>query len=472
MLVNLLFFMLITQVPLATTQKSGTITGVVRDGAGAAIGGMRVGAMARPDSLEEAGRGTSMLSIAETDAEGRFTLEEVPPGPYYIAAGRLDRQTFYPGTLNIEEATVITVPPGGTISGLELTVSTTSIGRAPEEMLSLPVRTEIPLQVLVADGDKLPVAHAGRNVVVNLEPTGGVPMPFSVTAKSLTVPGPITSDYRVTVENLPENYAVTSIVYGSTDVLSGTFRLTPQNFPRWAGPATVSVANPALGIEQNRQNFLNALGVSAASGLPATPPSAITVTLARRPKAGDSGVRVTGRIETVVGRLAFLDGRPGTLFSDRTVEFIGVTPGLHSVVVVVAGLRPPFQAASIVVGDRDAEIARFEEVPVLPSDVQIPAPPRPIGSHSIGSTVPLARLRGTLLEETSREPIAEGLVLIKNDTQQAIYKVDAGGRFELPALLPGSYVLEVQAFGHVSANRTVEIGDTDLLVELVAKRVY
>jgi len=63
-------------------------------------------AVARPDALENIAEGAAMAGIAETDAEGKYTLENIPPGRYLIAAGRLDLQTYYPGTQSTAEARI------------------------------------------------------------------------------------------------------------------------------------------------------------------------------------------------------------------------------------------------------------------------------------------------------------------------------------------------------------------------------
>src|SRR5262245_63753255 len=79
-------------------QQGGSVTGILRDKTGMPLQGVRVAAVAKAGTPEEAVGGLAMAGLAETDEAGRFTLENIPPGRYIIAAGRLDRQTFYPGT--------------------------------------------------------------------------------------------------------------------------------------------------------------------------------------------------------------------------------------------------------------------------------------------------------------------------------------------------------------------------------------
>ena len=75
--------------------ESGTITGVLRNAAGMPAAGVRVGAVQQPESVSDLAGATAMVSIAETDETGRYRLENVPPGRYYIAAGRVDFPSFF-----------------------------------------------------------------------------------------------------------------------------------------------------------------------------------------------------------------------------------------------------------------------------------------------------------------------------------------------------------------------------------------
>jgi len=114
---------LMAQVLLPSTSQTGTITGVIRTPAGTPAPGIRVTAM-RTDMVEDAVRG--MASLAQTDSEGRYRLENVPPGRYYISAGRVDLPTFYPGTLDMTKGTVISVSSVALISDIDMVVQSQS----------------------------------------------------------------------------------------------------------------------------------------------------------------------------------------------------------------------------------------------------------------------------------------------------------------------------------------------------------
>jgi len=78
--------------------SGGTVSGTLRGTDGKPAAGLRVAAMARPDVGNTAGTATSLVSITQTDDNGRYRLEDIPPGQYYIVAERVTLPTYYPGT--------------------------------------------------------------------------------------------------------------------------------------------------------------------------------------------------------------------------------------------------------------------------------------------------------------------------------------------------------------------------------------
>lgn len=483
-------------------QQGGKVTGVLKDSAGKPVAGIRMAAIARPDSLAEAVTSAAMSSLSETDADGRYTLENIPPGKYYIAAGRLDLQTYYPGTPDMATAKELAITPGANLAGIDFTLGNSSFGRAAtigSFGLAAPPAVAVPLRVTIEGGGRVPLSGAGKITSVRLDMNGSA-ITVPVTGTVVNVPGPQTTAYRVTVENLPETYAVKSITYGSTDLMTNTLRLTPANFPS-SGTSIVQLGNatlqmlPLIGtpttagattttVAQWAQLFQNQIqlqvngnaltaGVMLSTSQPAvTPPSMLSITLAPTAPKPTSGVRVTGRANFGGARTIYLSGIPGAVYSDGTFEVYGVPPGRHTIVTRYnpTGLQP--LAASIVVGNRDIDGITLEETALLPINAWEPTPPRTAGERPAGN-IPLAKVTGTLVEEISKEPIAEGTVVLKtNGYYSASFPVDADGHFELPPLLPGTYDFEVQIFGHSNVKRSIEIDDRDMKLEILSRKLY
>ena len=86
-------------------------------------GGVRVSAMAVPEAGVPGNSGTALLSIGTTDNQGRYKLEIVLPGRYYITAGFVDSPTYYPGTPTVSGATVVQVLSGTPVTGISFGVA-------------------------------------------------------------------------------------------------------------------------------------------------------------------------------------------------------------------------------------------------------------------------------------------------------------------------------------------------------------
>src|SRR5678816_3820062 len=115
------FALLLVQIPLAPAQ-TGTATGIVRTTAGAPASGVRVAAQALTDSTAGIGEG-ALVSLTQTDSEGRYKLENIPPGRYYIQAGLVDLPTYYPGVNTTNGARSIQITAGAVLEQLDFTLA-------------------------------------------------------------------------------------------------------------------------------------------------------------------------------------------------------------------------------------------------------------------------------------------------------------------------------------------------------------
>lgn len=478
-------------------QQGGKVTGVLRDSFGVPRAGVRMAAVSRGATLEETAAGVSMAGLAQTDENGRFTLEDIPPGRYSIAAGRLDLQTYHPGTQRLSDATILTVTAGETISGINFTLNSSSIGRAsPVVGGTPPVVATIPVRVTVENGGKLPVTANGKSINLRLEYASNS-LTIPIDATSFRVTGPVIADVRVVIENLPEHYEVKSVVYGSQVLPQRVFRLTNANFstvstvavptptaipsspPPPANPQAPQYEQALVDYLRSRVNALVPLGLLSSNSpitfvttttVPAaTPPSNLSITIGDvlRPKA--PGVRVAGQTGGKDRRMVYISGRPGVVFSDGTFEFRGVPPGRHLIASMGTSGR---SAAVVVVGNNDIGGVELKPALLLPSDATEPKAPLPVGDLAPGTIVSLPRITGSVLEETSKTPITEGEVVIRSGNFSRNVPIDDKGRFETFTLFPGTYDLRLQIFGHSTIGPTVTVGDKDIDLEVPVRRLY
>jgi hypothetical protein len=87
--------------PLIT--DTGTISGVLKTSAGEPASGIRVTAMALPENPGDAIAAASFGGLAETDKDGALPVGQYRTCRYYIAAGRVDLPTYFPGSLGTAE---------------------------------------------------------------------------------------------------------------------------------------------------------------------------------------------------------------------------------------------------------------------------------------------------------------------------------------------------------------------------------
>lgn len=197
-------------VPGIAPVEGGVVAGTLRAPDGSPAARVRVGVM----TLPEAGRGVrgagTLISQAETDDAGRFQLEGVPPGRYYIVAGKLQTPTFYPGVETMGAAKTIQVSAKATVRDIDFTVG----------MASASV--------------KAPVAKITGHIVLN---NPNAPMPPNITLKTFpvgpatTVTLPVAQDgtfkadlvaavQHLSVIGLPPGYSVAAFAAGGTNLLA------------------------------------------------------------------------------------------------------------------------------------------------------------------------------------------------------------------------------------------------------------
>jgi hypothetical protein len=447
----LFLFLLAQGIPVQPTQ-GGTISGVLKDSAGRPAVGIRVGAVPRPDSLDElTGSTGAMSSLGETDEQGRFTLENVPPGRYFVAAGVLSFPTYYPGTQAMAEGRVITVTAGGAVPGIDFTLRDSSGGRIIGTGGGQTVGGfAIPLDIRVEAGGKIPIFGAGKVTGIRAVPVaGGNAVTASVTDGSLPLQ-PTIPEYRISMEGLPAGYTVKSMNYGNAEIRDGILKLVASSNPPPAGQAATLTG----------ANILTLLGQLGSTQ--AAIPQTLSIVLSRGAAAKVSGVSITGQFDLTI-RGAFLSGVSAAIYLDRSFEFSGVQPGRHALTAFSSGAKGTF-AASLIVGDRNIAGVELEQTSVLPLNARTPTPPGPAENRPPGR-LPLAAVRGKIMDGETGALLTQGDVYLVGDywTGQPL---KSDGRFEFGKLLPGKYQLEVKAVGYPTFQHEFSIDERDLELEV------
>ncbi|HEX4997231.1 MAG TPA: carboxypeptidase-like regulatory domain-containing protein [Terriglobia bacterium] len=100
---------------------AGSIAGTISWRNGMPAAGIRVGAIEENGPVR--GANVSMVSLAQTDSEGRFRLDAVPRGRYIITAGPLDTTTYFPGTSERSNARTVELGADATVTGLDFRIA-------------------------------------------------------------------------------------------------------------------------------------------------------------------------------------------------------------------------------------------------------------------------------------------------------------------------------------------------------------
>jgi hypothetical protein len=127
------------QAPQPAHLPGGTVIGVLRTNEGAPMAAVRVAVV----PADETNAGDVVQAIVQTDGDGRYRIEDVPPGRYHLMTGRMDSPVFHPGVDDVRRATTIVVVDGGTTQVPEMVFVRTRVsGRVVDAATGLGRRVE------------------------------------------------------------------------------------------------------------------------------------------------------------------------------------------------------------------------------------------------------------------------------------------------------------------------------------------
>jgi hypothetical protein len=456
---------------LPTSQiDPGAIAGVLRGAAGKPIPCVRVTAMPDPKFERDIAPGTTMTSLSRTDENGKFRLENIPPGHYFISAGRVDAPTYYPGSLKLDEGKSVRVESGVLLSGIDYQVDATSIlanslsssairalqlsisgaiTAADLASLLLNARassspattTRIPINLRIENGGRIPATAGGDGAKLWITSTSPATATLSAWLDDsyLNIPLPLpshTDEYQVHIDVLPDSYRIQSLRYGSDDLTKTNLKLTAS-------------ANAICGEP------------------PKVDTQTLSVTLAVAPPDGaKAGVMVSGFAAAGEERYVYLSGTPGTFFTDGTFEFRNVLPGRYTLLSLDTSMPPRPLGATIIVGDRDFPLIDLNKMPLaFVPNIPSPEGPRPAGGQLPGTIASVGVLHGQLISAKSKQPV-HGVVSVNG---VPIVSTGEDGRFDIPNVLPGSYQIQFDVFNHYTLRQTVTVGEGDTAIRFEAQ---
>jgi hypothetical protein len=388
----LLFTLIALQAVPSAPAQQGVVTGQVRAVDGSPASQLRIGVQAVDATTEFA-------ALAETDAAGRYRLEGIPPGRYYVTAGLVTSPTYYPGVSNVSEARVVTVTSGSTATGIDFSLVLPAFVRIRGRLSNMPAgipaglltmsllspgaltttATEAPVQ---SDGsfEFSKVAAGTYNIRMSRVTRLGTDVGRVQADKdisNLEIPAPQMLAGRVVVDDGTALPVVMSspipggILFGSIRVRSSegrgilestNARLDGAFAALWLGPTSrMDLANVPIGyfVKSLMQGSTDLLTSPAV-----TPAQDVVLTLTRTPPAGVRTVRVTGR---VLG----LESYPTT--NSRWLQFQSQTGSVPSVGETLLRADGTFEMDNVIPATYTVLVAPFLQGTVRPPPLVVPA---------------------------------------------------------------------------------------------------
>ena len=288
--------MLLAQI---TATGTGSVSGRVLATTGAPAVNARVQII---EASPKPGTAAAIIVSAYTDDSGRYRIENIPPGPYYIGAGTVESPSYFPGEVSLKNATVVNVHNGEALAGFDfklvIPIPLKITGRVNLPTLGSRIRLTgsrsmttqsgldgsfqflnvpagdyelavtamgppssvsiLPIRVTLVDRDILGLELGNpppATIYVSID-VGGGPKPrfqltfttdsMGTTSYSITpelkinlLPG----SYRVAFSGLPDGFSVKSIHVGTTELLNGGI-LTVASKEAWNLTIALGVTSP------------------------------------------------------------------------------------------------------------------------------------------------------------------------------------------------------------------------------------
>jgi hypothetical protein len=200
--------------PVAAVMRTGAISGQVRASNEEFLRNVRVSVTTIP----KPGLPSTEITV-EANADGKYRLDNIPAGQYYVLARFADASTYYPGSIDIAGATIVSIPPGAILEGIDFP-SIASAGRSLSAAVPIEL-AEIAGRVLLEDGSEVSDPQSLGEIAISL--TGNS---SSIAATTMRLDGNgrfhqalAAGEYRFRIEEFSQNYLVRSVTAGGADLL-------------------------------------------------------------------------------------------------------------------------------------------------------------------------------------------------------------------------------------------------------------
>jgi len=351
--------------PAALPELPGVVTGQVRTVDGAVSSGVRVAVMAVSESGSTPA--PERIRVGQTNDEGRYRLENIPAGRYYVIAGSVDVPTYFPGTPNAADATIVSIKSGAVIEYIDFArfapartlpeptkATVVNTGSVSGLQSTIPI-ANVTGQLLLETGAEIQDAESLGEIVVSaasdLNNVSTTVVKFD--SRGRFAHGLGFGEYRFRFGVLSEEYVVRSMTSGTADLMKDTLKVR--------GDAPVSVE---IRLVRRTETGVAMIRGKVLDGLSNAPPPAGRLALCC------FAFGPAERISTVIhpdGTFAFSTVPPG----HYTAELPGKTslvvsnPGIDVTNAGVEGLKL-FSAPGMVPISVTVALDTHERLPYMP----------------------------------------------------------------------------------------------------------
>jgi len=404
---------------LAQTQ-GGVISGRIVSFDGTPVAQKRVVAQAVLERADLA-LGASMLAgLTQTDNDGVFRLENVPPGRYYIVLDPLDLPSYYPGVTKPERATVVSVGDGSVIQGMDFKVPDFDGGKVSGR-LALPPR-------LLTGGV---VVTMSKNP--NLSVLSGASVLQAILNLGLTTSLTVSASGALTTLNTAQTVSVPVNA-------DGTYQ-----FPKARKGSYILSTNPGIGLANRvvEVDDVDLRDIDLVAGTAA---------------AMDRGVTVHGRVVgnpipdllddlVVVLAQKSVTGAPRVPVSpDGSFTFTNVQPGSYTAITIPSPSVD--RQTAVTVGNQ--ELNEIQVVP--PATIQIP------GRIDIEGGGKLKKLSAPMTIETYHLPVQTPLFTVQPEASFKVSVLEGENRLVLRNV-PSDYAVVSMTYGSADLLRNLLVPD-------------
>jgi len=467
--------------------RVGSISGRVQSQDGTPAAGVRVAAMA-------AGAG-DLIAFTLSDNAGRYKIDDIPPGRYWIAAGLIGSFTYLPGTTDEDKATTVSVAAGSTTEDLNFKLAMAA-GVRIRGVVGIPASNFPKTRMATLTGTESEPKDAVVNDDGSFEFRGVLPgkytIEFSPTAQeisltvadtnidSIKVKAPVVITGKVRVEDSGPALTSPSQVNAASTFLriatipsGGTYSYHPV-----AGNGTFAFTLPAdatYGVEvydlpigyyvksirSGSTDVLAAKGIAVDDSLG---PRELDIVLTKqRPATEPAGVTVRGRVTsnggaTPVGLQVTMTMTPPLYRSgvrsesDGSFVFHDVQPGIYSASINIPG-RVTI-STPVIVGNTNIDDVKLHVEAEISLNIRVRV------ANGNASAAPPVNVRFSRSDGRAFRAAVNRDGTLTASLPDGIYQATLSS-------LPARYVLESMTYGSADAGNSMTVESSKPPSELV-----